>query len=144
MFRMTTLKMSLLSALATLFLLVAMLASSGTASAHTASCQPQQVHTPCPIPGSHPHLAVYDVMTINGSCKEMFVQGTGFTPGPVQLVASGYKYPLTLSPNGVPANANGTYSQDLIMCSDGFGAYAGTVSLVAIDSQGHKSNKVLV
>ena len=37
LFRLTTLKLSLLSAFATLFLLVAMLASTGTASAHTAS-----------------------------------------------------------------------------------------------------------
>ena len=141
---MTTLKISLLSALATLFLLISMLAFSGTASAHTAGCQPQQIHTPCHIPGSHPHLAVYDVMTINGGCKEMFVLGTGFAPGPVTLKAFGYKYPLTLNPNGVPANANGTYSQDLFMCSDGFGSYAAPVSLVAIDSQNHKSNTVLV
>ena len=49
MFRLTTLKMSLLSALATMFLLVAMLASSGTASAHTASSQ---------TPGLKPHAAM--------------------------------------------------------------------------------------
>src|SRR5712691_7456948 len=39
MTHLTTLKISLFSVLATLFLLVGMLASSGTASAHTASSQ---------------------------------------------------------------------------------------------------------
>jgi hypothetical protein len=50
MFRMTTLKISLLSALATLVLLVAMLASSGTASAHTTSSQ---------TPALQPHITVF-------------------------------------------------------------------------------------
>ena len=135
MFRMTTLKMSLFSALATLFLLVAMLASSGTASAHTASSQ---------APALQPHLAVSNDGSINAKCKEMFVQGTGFARGPVTLVATQYKYPLTLGPNGALANANGNFSQDLIICGKRFGSPHATAILVAIGSDGAKSNEVLV
>jgi hypothetical protein len=87
MVRMTTLKMSLLSALATLFLLVAMLASSGTASAHTASCQPPHC---TPAPHHHPMLHVYSDtrITIDGlGCDQLTVQGIYFAPGPVTLEA---------------------------------------------------------
>ena len=74
MFRVTTLKMSLLSALATLFLLAAMLASSGTASAHSASgCRPQQVFPPCTP--SHFHDLYWssssEVWGYNGATSEL-------------------------------------------------------------------------
>jgi len=89
MFRLTTMKLSLLSAFATLFLLVSMLASSGTASAHTASastaasCQP-----PFCTPGlQQPHIAVYGDRWIGGGCKWMAVVGSGFAPGSVALDA---------------------------------------------------------
>ncbi len=135
MFRMTTLKISLFSALATLFLLVSMLASTGTASAHTASSQ---------APAVKPNLAVYDVMVISGSCKEMFVTGTGFAPGQVTLAATQYRYPLTVSPNVETADVDGIFTGDLFICSDGFGATSTTATLVGTDSLGHKSNKVVV
>ncbi len=135
MFRMTTLKMSLLSALATLFLLVAMLASTGTASAHTASRQTTAVK---------PNLAVYDVMVISGNCKEMFVKGAGFAPGQVTLAATQYRYPLTVSPSVETADVDGNFTGDLFICSDGFGATSTTAILVGTDSLGHKSNKAVV
>ncbi len=84
MFRMTTLKISLLSAIATLFLLVSMLASSGTASAHTASaytaasCQP-----PACTPAPAPHIAVYNEVYIGGvnhDCRWMLVVGVWLCP----------------------------------------------------------------
>ncbi len=135
MFRMTTLKMSLFSALATLFLLVAMLASSSTASAHTASSQ---------TPALQPHITVFMDGPINPNCKEMFVQGTGFARGPVHLATIGYKYKLKLGPNGVPANANGNFSQDLIICGIRFGSPHAHAILFATGSDGAVSNHVLV
>jgi hypothetical protein len=135
MLRLTTLKMSLLSALATLFLLVAMLASTGTASAHTTSSQ---------TPALQPHITVFMDGPISAKCKSFFVQGTGFVPGPVHLSAIGYKYPLTLGPNGVPANANGNFSQDLIICGTRFGSPHAHAILFATGSDGAVSNKVPV
>jgi len=135
MFRLTTLKLSLLSALATLFLLVAMLASSGTASAHTASSQ---------IPAVQPQISVFIDGPINPTCKEMFVLGTGFAQGPVHWAAIGYKYPLTFTPNGVPAFANGKFSQDLIICGTRFGSPQAHAVIYAIGSDGAVSNHVPV
>ena len=135
MFRMTTLKISLFSALATLFLLLTMLASTGAASAHTASSQ---------TPALQPHLVVFGDGPISTTCKEFFVQGTGFAPGPVTLVATQYHFPLKLGPNGVPANANGNFSQDLIICGKRFGSLQAHAILYAIGSDGAKSNQVTV
>ena len=80
MTRLTTLKVSLFSALATLFLLVAMLASTGTASAHTASKQTTAFH-------HHPHIVVYDVTPIGGNCERIRLVGYDFAPGHVSLEA---------------------------------------------------------
>ena len=135
MFRMTTLKISLLSAFATLFLLVAMLASTGTVSAHTASSQ---------TPALQPQISVFPDGPISPLCKEYFVQGTGFAPGPVHLIAFGYPFKLKLGPNGVPAKADGTFSQDLIICGLRFGSPHAHAFLIAQGSDGALSNKVKV
>jgi hypothetical protein len=74
MFRMITLKLSLLSTFATLFLLVAMLASTGTASAHTAKgCQPQQVYPPCTPSHFHDLYKFTDseVWGLNGTSSDV-------------------------------------------------------------------------
>jgi hypothetical protein len=135
MFRTTTLKISLFSAFATLFLLIAMLASSGTASAHTANRH---------VAAITPQLAIYDIETISPDCKEMFVLGSGFTPGPIHLETFGYPFPLTLTPNDVPAFSNGNFSQDLIICGNGFGSPSASAIVIAIDTHLHKSNAVTV
>ena len=138
MFRMTTLKISLLSALATLFLLISMLASSGTASAHTASS-----HISALTPQLH--VSHETVMTLNVGCKEMNVQGTGFAPGPVTLQATWKGYPLIVSPKSVTANANGKFKiLNLILCQDGFSTSSVPGILVGIDHNGALSNPVLV
>ena len=152
MFRMTTLKMSLFSALATLFLLVAMLASTGTASAHTASCQPQ-VNPAC-IPHYQPQLTVYNVKTIWGTCKEVSVYGAGFAPGPVALKAThagfgGFGGLLRVFPHYVYATTQldvaGSFSRDVTICGPGFGSWGFTAAfLVGIDQNGVHSNQVLV
>jgi hypothetical protein len=141
MFRMTTLKISLFSAFATLFLLVAMLASTGTASAHTASCQPQQINSHCT---PRPQLNVYDVMWTNGGCDEMFVKGASFAPGQVTLAATQNGSPLTVSPSVETADVNGNFSGDLFICSDVSSSTFTHTFLVGTDSLGHKSNKVVV
>ncbi len=138
MFRMTTLKISLFSALATLFLLVAMLASSGTASAHTASRQTTAL-TP------QLHVSNETVMTMNVGCKEMLVKGTGFAPGPVTLQATWQGHPLIVSPPSVTANVNGKFKNlDLIICGDGFSTSSVAGSLVGIDHNGAQSDPVSV
>jgi hypothetical protein len=120
MFRMTTLKIGLCSALATLMLLLAMLASTGTASAHTASCQPPYC-TPGP---RQPHIAVYNDQWIGNGCKWMLVVGYGFTPGSVALDA----YPdwltntrLTIQPQFFDADKVGDISGGITIC--GFGLF---------------------
>jgi hypothetical protein len=152
MFRMTTLKISLLSALATLMLLIVMLVTSGTASAHTASCQPQ-VNPAC-IPQYHPQLTVYNVKSIWGSCKEVSVNGAGFAPGKVALVATragfgGFGGHLRVFPHTVYATTQldvaGSFSRDVTICGIGFGSWGFTAAfLVGIDQNGVHSNKVLV
>ncbi len=132
---MTTLKMSLFSALATLFLLIAMLASTSIASAHTASSQ---------TPALQPHITVFMEQPINAKCRGMFLQGTGFVPGPVHLSAIGYTFPLKLGPNGVPTKANGNFSQDLIICGTEFGSPHAHAILFATGSDEAVSNKVPV
>ena len=106
MLRLITLKISLFSALATLFLLVGMLASTGTASAHTASSQA----TAFP----HPQIAVYDVTPIGGNCEEILLVGSGFAPGHVSLVdlQQGYSH----SVGGF--KTYGSFSRDVTICGD--------------------------
>jgi len=135
MFRMITLKTSLLSAFATLFLLVAMLASSGTASAHTANSH---------IPAVQPQITVFPDGPINPMCKSYFLLGTGFVPGPVHLATFGYPFTLKIGPNGVPANASGKLAQDLIICGIRFGSPHAHAFLIAQGSDGSLSNKVKV
>jgi hypothetical protein len=151
MFRMTTLKMSLLSALATLMLLIAMLATSGTASAHTAGCQPQ-VNPAC-IPQYRPQLTVYNVKSIWGSCKEVSVYGAGFAPGKVALVAThagfvGFGGPLRVFPHTVYATTQldvaGSFFRDVTICGSGFGSWYTAAFLVGIDQNGVHSNQALV
>src|SRR5215469_8517056 len=87
MFRMTTLKISLLSAFATLFLMVAMLAFTGTASAHTASasaaanCRPPFCIPIVSTPPPPPQITVYGAYYTGHGCMWMAVTGTGFAPG---------------------------------------------------------------
>ncbi len=153
MFRMTTLKISLFSALATLFLLVSMLASTGTASAHTASahtaasCQPQ-VNPACT---PHPQLHVYGDKPLNWNCKWMAVVGSHFAPGPVKLQAKRvgfFQSPLSVNPSVVTANVYGGFFIGLNICSyndfGGFGSPHVKATLVGIDSNGVQSNKVVV
>jgi len=91
MLRLTTLKISLFSALATLFLLVAMLASTGTASAHAASNQT----TAFP---HHPHIVVIDTTPIGGGCEKTRLDGFGFAPGFVHLEALQHGQSLSVQP----------------------------------------------
>jgi len=138
MLRLTTLKISLLSALATLFLLVSMLAFTGTASAHSASRQ---------TPAFTPHLYVSNetVMTLNVGCKEMTVKGTGFAPGPVTLQATWKGFPLIVSPSSVTATVNGKFKIfNFIICGDVFSTSSVAGSLVGIDHNAVQSNQVPV
>lgn len=158
MFRMTTLKLGLLSALATLFLLVSMLASSGTASAHTAtvsvhtaSCQPPACIPPSP---QQPHIAVYGDQWIGGGCKWMYVEGYGFTPGSsVGLDA----YPnwltntqLTINGGWMDANQFGNIYGGITIC--GFGLFGSPSHMAVLYGYSYSSawyvgpisNKVLV
>jgi hypothetical protein len=135
MFRMTTLKMSLFSALATLFLLVAMLASSGTASAHTASSQ---------APAYTPHIHVKNVTPINALCKKMFVYGNSFAPGPVTLVATRLGYPSTITPNAFTASVDRVFSGEITICTIDSGPLNTPTTLYGIDHNGVQSNQVLV
>ena len=108
MFRMTTLKISLFSALATLMLLIAMLASSGTASAHTASSQARAF--------PHPYIEAHNVMPIYGNCEEVSLDGFGFTPGQIKLFASQHNHPLSVQPGSI--FTNGSFSTDVTVCGD--------------------------
>lgn len=107
MFRMTTLKISLFSALATLTLLIAMLATSGTASAHTASSQAKAFH---------PHIEVNDVTPTYGNCDEVSLNGFGFAPGQIKLFASQHNHPITVLPGIL--FTNGSFSEDVTVCGD--------------------------
>ncbi len=142
MTRLTTLKISLLSALATLFLLVAMLASSGIASAHTAS---RQATAFTPQPQLH---ASVGATLISENCELVFVTGSGFAPGLVRMQAHLWRYPapaLTVSPSVVPANAYGGFFSGLTICGGfGFGSRHNMGILVGIDSNGVQSKPVLV
>ncbi len=111
MTRLTTLKISLLSALATLFLLVAMLASTGTASAHTASNQTTAFH--------HPHIDVIDTTPIGGGCEQTLLDGFGFAPGFVHLEAWQDGQSLFVQP--ADPFTDGSFTQlDVTICG-GFG-----------------------
>ncbi len=151
MFRMTTLKISLLSALATLFLLVSMLASTGTASAHTAtgtasahtaSCQPPNCSPP-----PHPYLFLESPETQLGPyCKQVSVEGVGFAPGTDYLYATNVAYPtyaMTTSPGWVTSTGDFFINTERI-CGWNFGSQHNTVLLYAIDSDGVWSNEVWV
>ncbi len=110
MTRLTTLKISLFSALATLFLLVAMLASTGTASAHTASNQTTAFH--------HPHIVVIDTTPIGGGCEQTVLDGFGFAPGFVHLEA--WQQGQSLSVQPVDFFTDGSFTRDVTICG-GFG-----------------------
>jgi hypothetical protein len=115
-----------------------MLASSGTASAHTASRQ-ATAFTP------HLYVSNETVMTMNVGCKEMLVKGTGFAPGPVTLQATWKGLPLIVSPQNVAATVNGKFKIfDLIICGDGFSTSSVAGILVGIDHYGVQSNQVPV
>ena len=116
MFRMTTLKFSLFSALATLMLLIAMLATSGTASAHTANSQAKAF--------PHPHIEVNDVTPTYGNCDEVSLVGFGFAPGQIKLFASQHHHPITVSPPIL--FTNGSFSRDVTVCGD-FGLSYGPI-----------------
>jgi hypothetical protein len=134
---MTTLKISLLSAFATLFLLIAVLASSGTASAHTTSCQPQLnpacgIHYPHHSPASHPippgHIAVYNETYIGGdnkNCRWMLVVGYHFIPGAHVTLYAYYKQDfstqLQVSPYSFTADGVGDISGGITICGPGMG-----------------------
>ncbi len=155
MFRMTTLKMSLLSALATLFLLVAMLASSGTASAHTASahtaasCQPQ-VNPAC----GAPQLEVLGLTPIkNTNCKSMTIVGSHFAPGQVTLQAQtlgffGHQLSVYPTSSATVDAFNGGFYITRTICGYGFGSPVVAAKtpgiLVAIESNGVQSNQARV
>src|SRR5215472_9845310 len=110
--RMTTLKLSLMSAFATLFLLLAMLASTGTASAHTASS--------LAAASFQPHIAALDngyVYGYSGDCKSVTVFGTGFPPGLATLQAWIRPSTLTVSPGAVfVVDPYGKFLQVVIIC----------------------------
>ena len=110
MTRLTTLKISLLSALATLFLLVAMLASTGTASAHTTSGQTTAFH--------HPHIVVIDNTPIGGGCEQTLLDGFGFAPGFVHLEAWQHEQSLSVQPEYF--YTDGSFTRDVTICG-GFG-----------------------
>ncbi len=112
MLRLTTLKISLFSALATLFLLVGMLASTGTASAHTASNQT----TAFP---HHPHIVALTTTPIGGDCEETQLDGFGFAPGFVHLVALQHGQSLSVQP-AVFLTTSGSFTLDVNICG-GFG-----------------------
>ena len=153
MLRLTTLKISLFSALATLTLLIAMLASTGTATAHAMSSQATAFH--------HPHIEAYDVMSIGGGCEETQLFGRGFPQGPIQLFASQHGHTLSVKPWHLFANGNGHFSADVIVCGDlfwghgyslghgyglgyGYGWGYAPMVLVAIDPYGVHSNQVIL
>jgi hypothetical protein len=108
MTRLTTLKISLFSALTTLFLLVAMLASTGTASAHTVSKQA----TAFP----HPQIEVTDVVPMGGNCEKINLVGFGFFPGHVQLEAFQQGYSASVQPAFF--KTNGSFSRHVTICGD--------------------------
>jgi len=135
MFRMTTLKISLLSAFATFFLLIAMLASTGTVSAHTASCQPQLnsacgTGTPYPhlIPARFPHIQVYNEQYIGGEnkdCRWMLVVGYHFIPGadvrPYAYYKNFFDTQLQVSPYSFTADSVGDIHGGITICGPGMG-----------------------
>src|SRR5215470_10542219 len=143
MFRMTTLKISLLSAFAALFLLVSMLASTGiasahtTTSAHTTSCQP-----PSCTPYTRPQLwqPTGIVYTLPPDCAETWVSGSGYTPGSVTLKVIWFN-PTFVYPSTTQADANGNFTTFIEMCGSGFGDYEGWNDpfLIGIDSAGRES-----
>jgi len=148
---MTTLKISLLSALATLFLLVGMLASTGTASAHTASahtaanCQPQV------NPACAPQIKVlFETLNqSNFSCKVMEIVGSHFAPGQVTLQARRLGFfggPLRVTPRIVTTNevVVGSFWVVINICGFGFGSPHAKANLVEIDSNGVQSDPVVV
>ena len=138
MFRMTTLKISLFSAFATLFLLIAMLASSGTASAHTTSSR---------ATASAPRLSAYNIMRISGNCEGMTVSGFRFVPGSVTLSATQNGSPLTVSPNVFTANdfdADLDFTSYVTICGIDFGLPLAKVTLIGTGSNGVQSNQIVL
>src|SRR5215467_16279238 len=140
MFRLTTLKLSLLSAFATLFLLLAMLAFTGTASAHTTSCQPPNC-SPTPQPQTE-QITVYGEKWISRDCKSMTVTGASFISSSyayayyqdyIQLVAyhffSGQQ--LAVNPWLITDNAYGRFSNSITIC--GFASGGSNAVLYAYD-----------
>ncbi len=84
-----------------------MLASNGTASAHTASSQA----TAFP----NPQIAVFDVTPIGGNCEKILLVGSGFAPGHVSLVdlQQGYSHPVA----GF-MTYGGSFSRHVTICGD--------------------------
>ena len=138
MSRLTTLKISLFSAFATLLLLLAMLASTGTASAHTTGCRPPFCHRTSPTLSARlgPPNSLFT------ACSSLTVQGTGFAPGTVTLVDEEVVPRVSLLSNQVTANAFGNFHSSTLICPVGPGEHYGI--FVAIDSHGNKSNEVVV
>jgi len=138
MFRLTTLKLSLLSAFATLFLLVAMLASTGTASTHTSSQATASYHA---------HIFAMNTVPLGGDCEETQVFGYGFAPGFIRLVAIQDGQILPLAPHKF--FSFGSFSRNVIVCGlfdwgYGYGWNHDPVVLVAMGPHGVHSNPVFL
>ena len=157
MFRLTTLKLSLLSAFATLFLLLAMLAFTGTASAHTTSCQPPN----CTPWQPNPQITVYGAYYTGHGCMWMAVTGTGFAPGQAWFYADAPSsvttshtintWDMTVNPRSATANVYGNFLTGITVCGTEWSGKTGRVinsgvpygtQLSMIDSRGDYSNVV--
>jgi len=168
MFRMTTLKISLLSALATLFLLVSMLASTGTASAHTVTDRAGAHTTSCQPPyctpwQPNPQISVYGTYYAGNGCDWMAVVGSGFTPGQawfyvyapseVSTIHTIYSWDFTVNPNSASANVSGGFLAGITVCGKETSGLTGKVinsgvpysaHLYMIDARGVASNEVSI
>jgi hypothetical protein len=131
MLRLTALRISFLSALATLVLLVGLLVSTGTASAHTASAQAP----------AFPHINAYGTYPVGGGCEVTHLVGFGFAPGPVHLVALRYGHPLFVHPGVI--FTGGSFSRTVVVCG-GYGYGIHHAVLFAVGPYGFHSNPVFL
>ena len=133
MLRFTTLRIAFLSALASCLLLLGMLASTGVASAHTATPQ-------APTYYPNPHISAYGTTLVSGNCRLTHVVGFGFAPGAVHLVAFRYGHPLYVHPGYILSG--GYFSRTVIICGNGYGWWYTPIELFAIGPYGSSSNVV--
>lgn len=132
MLRFTTLRIAFLSTLASCLLLLAMLVSTGVASAHTTTTQAPAY--------PHPHINAYGAHPVSGNCEVTHVVGFGFAPGAVHLVALRYGHPLYVNPGVILSG--GYFSRNVLICGNGYGWWYAPIELFAVGPYGSSSNAV--